>query len=140
MPQLDWPAARAAMMLDPTVANLNTGSFGPLPRMVFVAVTKLRQGLAEEVLRRLSDANAVTQEGLKPDDVKARKGWTHFRLAKSFAQKNDKANVLKNVQAALEDFSQWALAQDQSTINNAGLFDAVAQSLLAGLGGLCATL
>jgi hypothetical protein len=62
----------------------------------------LRQGLAEEVLRRLSDANTVMQEGLKPDDVKSRKGWTHFRLAKSFAQKNDKANVLKNVQAALE--------------------------------------
>jgi hypothetical protein len=62
----------------------------------------LRQGLAEEVLRRLSDANTVMQEGLKPDEVKARKGWTHYRLAKSFAQKNDKANVLKNVQAALE--------------------------------------
>jgi tetratricopeptide (TPR) repeat protein/predicted Ser/Thr protein kinase len=62
----------------------------------------LRQGLAEEVLRRLSDMNIVMQEGLKPDEVKGRKGWTHYRLAKSFAQKNDKANVLKNVQAALD--------------------------------------
>src|SRR5205823_576006 len=34
--------------LDPTVANLNTGSFGPLPRPVFERVTELRRRLAEE--------------------------------------------------------------------------------------------
>lgn len=43
-----WAAARAQMMLDPTVANLNTGSFGPLPRVVFERVTELRRRLAEE--------------------------------------------------------------------------------------------
>jgi isopenicillin-N epimerase len=43
-----WPAARAAMLLDPTVSNLNTGSFGPLPRVVFDHVTDLRRRLAEE--------------------------------------------------------------------------------------------
>jgi isopenicillin-N epimerase len=36
------------MLLDATVANLNTGSFGPLPRVVFERVTDLRQRLAEE--------------------------------------------------------------------------------------------
>jgi isopenicillin-N epimerase len=36
------------MLLDPTVANLNTGSFGPLPRVVFEKVTELRRRLAEE--------------------------------------------------------------------------------------------
>jgi isopenicillin-N epimerase len=36
------------MLLDPTVANLNTGSFGPLPRVVFERVTELRRRLAEE--------------------------------------------------------------------------------------------
>jgi isopenicillin-N epimerase len=36
------------MLLDPTVANLNTGSFGPTPRMVFERVTELRRRLAEE--------------------------------------------------------------------------------------------
>src|SRR3954467_15668821 len=41
-------AARSAMLLDPTVANLNTGSFGPLPRPVFDRVTRLRRRLAEE--------------------------------------------------------------------------------------------
>jgi isopenicillin-N epimerase len=48
MPPTDWSAARAAMMLDPGVANLNTGSFGPLPRSVFDRVTVLRRRLAEE--------------------------------------------------------------------------------------------
>jgi isopenicillin-N epimerase len=36
------------MLLDPAVANLNTGSFGPLPRVVFERVTELRHRLAEE--------------------------------------------------------------------------------------------
>ncbi len=43
-----WSDARARMLLDPTVANLNTGSFGPLPRVVFDEVTRLRRRLAEE--------------------------------------------------------------------------------------------
>ena len=43
-----WSAARAQMMLDPEVVNLNTGSFGPLPRVVFERATMLRQRLAEE--------------------------------------------------------------------------------------------
>jgi isopenicillin-N epimerase len=43
-----WADARSQVLLDPTVANLNTGSFGPLPRVVFDRVTALRQRLAEE--------------------------------------------------------------------------------------------
>lgn len=48
MPIPDWQAARSDMLLDPTVANLNTGSFGPLPKTVFERVTQLRARLAEE--------------------------------------------------------------------------------------------
>src|SRR6476661_4122059 len=44
----DWNLARQAMCLDSTVANLNTGSFGPWPRPVFDRVTALRHRLAEE--------------------------------------------------------------------------------------------
>jgi isopenicillin-N epimerase len=43
-----WSQARSQMLLDPTVANLNTGSFGPLPGVVFDRVTELRHRLAEE--------------------------------------------------------------------------------------------
>jgi isopenicillin-N epimerase len=48
MHDFSWSDARAQMLLDPTVANLNTGSFGPLPRIVFDRVTELRRRLAEE--------------------------------------------------------------------------------------------
>src|SRR5260370_17798774 len=43
-----WSHLREQMLLDAGVANLNTGSFGPLPRVVFEKVTELRQRLAEE--------------------------------------------------------------------------------------------
>lgn len=44
----DPAQARSAMMLDDTVSNLNTGSFGPLPKAVFDRATQLRRRLAEE--------------------------------------------------------------------------------------------
>lgn len=47
-PNAFWSHARAQMLLDPTVINLNTGSFGPLPRAVFDQATALRRRLAEE--------------------------------------------------------------------------------------------
>src|SRR6516164_81114 len=43
-----WSHRRQQMLLDPTVINLNTGSFGPLPRCVFDRVTALRRRQAEE--------------------------------------------------------------------------------------------
>ncbi|MCE9532067.1 MAG: aminotransferase class V-fold PLP-dependent enzyme [Planctomycetes bacterium] len=36
------------MILDPSIINLNTGSFGPLPRPVFEKVTAMREVLASE--------------------------------------------------------------------------------------------
>jgi isopenicillin-N epimerase len=48
-----WTAARARMLLDPTVTNLNTGSFGPVPRPVFEYATELRRHLAEEPMNFL---------------------------------------------------------------------------------------
>jgi isopenicillin-N epimerase len=43
-----WADARDQILLDPTVTNLNTGSWGPLPRAVFDRVTELRRRLAAE--------------------------------------------------------------------------------------------
>jgi isopenicillin-N epimerase len=45
-PRGSWCQARSLMLLDPEVANLNTGSFGPLSRPVFERVTELRRRLA----------------------------------------------------------------------------------------------
>ncbi|WP_174250770.1 aminotransferase class V-fold PLP-dependent enzyme [Tuwongella immobilis] len=44
----DWRLARQQMLLDPTIINLNTGSFGPVPRAIFDRVTELRRQLAAE--------------------------------------------------------------------------------------------
>lgn len=46
MNRTDWAAARARIILDPTVTMLNTGSFGPLPVPVFERATELRRMLA----------------------------------------------------------------------------------------------
>jgi isopenicillin-N epimerase len=43
-----WAAHRLAMMLDPDIINLNTGSFGPLPRVVFDRATEVRRMAAAE--------------------------------------------------------------------------------------------
>jgi tetratricopeptide (TPR) repeat protein len=61
----------------------------------------LRVRLPQEILARLTDANAVQQERLKPEEVKRLKGWTHYRLAKAFAGKNEKDNVLRHLSEAL---------------------------------------
>lgn len=45
---VSWLAARSEMLLDPSIINLNTGSFGPLPRRVFDRATELRAQLAAE--------------------------------------------------------------------------------------------
>ena len=55
----DHAQARAAMMLDANVTNLNTGSFGPLPKVVFERVTQLRRRLAEEPMDFLLRDNPV---------------------------------------------------------------------------------
>ena len=59
------------MMLDPTATNLNTGSFGPLPRVVFERVTELRRRLAEEPMDFLL-------RGLPPLLWQARERLAHF--------------------------------------------------------------
>src|SRR5262249_39727811 len=43
-----WPRARAHLLWAPPVANLNPGSSGPWPRVVFERATELRQRLAAE--------------------------------------------------------------------------------------------
>lgn len=47
-PAPDWAAVRGRVTLDPTIVNLNTGSFGPLPKPVFDRATELRHWLAAE--------------------------------------------------------------------------------------------
>lgn len=63
-----WAGARDRMILDPTIINLNTGSFGPLPKPVFERVTAVRQLLAAEpthfFVRQLPSLLASARERL----------------------------------------------------------------------------
>jgi hypothetical protein len=64
-------------------------------------VDDLKIRLAETVLKRLDDPRQARGEGIKEDEIKSMKGWTHYRLAASYATKNDKPRVLEHVRAAL---------------------------------------
>ena len=74
-------SARSAMMLDESVANLNTGSFGPLPRVVFERVTELRRRLAEEPMDFLAPPDAAAAvagpaSGWPSSSAATRAGWS----------------------------------------------------------------
>lgn len=64
----DWEELRGCILLDPSVAYLNAGAAGPLPRPVFDRVTELRRQLAEEpidfLLRRLPTLLGPARERL----------------------------------------------------------------------------
>src|SRR5262249_27940090 len=63
---------------------------------------EVRIRLGEELLRRLADAGNVEQDGLKEEQARDMKGWTHFGLAQAFAEKEERAKVLNHVREALQ--------------------------------------
>jgi hypothetical protein len=69
---------------------------GELPVPVDVRIR-----LGEEVLKRLGDAPLMEQEGLDQAKVRNMTGLTHQRLARAFAQKEDRNRVLDHVRKAL---------------------------------------
>jgi hypothetical protein len=77
---------------------------------------ELRISLAQEVLQLWSRPELAGQEKLKPEEIASGKGRTHFRLARSYSQKNDKASVLKHLEEVLKlklaDLQPAALRND----------------------------
>jgi serine/threonine protein kinase len=63
----------------------------------------LRIRLSEEILKRLGDTALVQQDGLTPAEVQTIKGWTHVRLARTSAAKEEGPDrVLHHVREALQ--------------------------------------
>jgi tetratricopeptide (TPR) repeat protein len=62
----------------------------------------VRIRLGEEVLVMLGDAETVKRDGLDEEMVRTKLGWTHFRLARLFAEKKNRGGVLRHVRMALE--------------------------------------
>jgi serine/threonine protein kinase len=65
-------------------------------------VDDLKIRLAETVLKRLENSQQIKSEGISDDEIKNMIGWTHYRLAVSYATRNEKRRVLEHVKAALE--------------------------------------
>lgn len=61
--------------------------------------TKVKLG--EEVLRRVTGPDDALRKGIPDNELKEFVGWGHFRQAKLYAEKDDRAAVLKHVRAAL---------------------------------------
>jgi serine/threonine protein kinase len=80
-------------------------------------VDELKIRLAENVLKKLDDPQA-RKEGISEDDIKGMKGWTHYRLAVSYAAQNNRQRVLEHVRAALAlkrpDLSARTFREDAS--------------------------
>jgi tetratricopeptide (TPR) repeat protein/predicted Ser/Thr protein kinase len=62
----------------------------------------LRIRLGEDALKLLPQDGAAPQDALTADEVKALKGQGHLRLARFFAEKDDRASALSHVKTALE--------------------------------------
>lgn len=63
-------------------------------------VDDLKIRLAEAVLKKLDDPQAH-KEGISDDEIKGMTGWTHYRLAVSYAAQHNRQRVLEHVRAAL---------------------------------------
>jgi tetratricopeptide (TPR) repeat protein len=56
---------------------------------------------AETVLNLLDDSRQVQEDALSAEEIRSMKGRTHYRLASSFAAKNERDGVFRHVRAAL---------------------------------------
>jgi tetratricopeptide (TPR) repeat protein len=101
----DLPPAVASYQDWLTQAGASTTEFLAATRDLldgYAVPPDLRLRLGRDLLQRLGDAAVVAQDGLKDDQVRDLKGWTHFHLAQVCAQKEDRPGVLQHVRAALE--------------------------------------
>jgi tetratricopeptide (TPR) repeat protein/predicted Ser/Thr protein kinase len=58
--------------------------------------------LGEEVLKLLADPEIAKRDNLDENAIRTKKGWTHHRLARLYAERKDRGNTLKQLLAALE--------------------------------------
>jgi hypothetical protein len=74
--------------------------------------------LAETVLKRLDNPRLAQEERLADQELRIMKGWTHYRLASTFAAKNDREGVLRHVREALSlrvpDLTARTFREDQA--------------------------
>ncbi len=62
---------------------------------------EIRIRLQDELIRGLTGPDESLRRGLPPAELKMLTGWGHYRLARFWADKDDRANVLKHARLAL---------------------------------------
>jgi len=72
----------------------------------------VRIRLAEEVLRLLGDPEIVKRDRLDDSTVRVKRGVTHLRAARLYAEQKDRAKVLMHVRGALEQKLPFLKAQN----------------------------
>jgi tetratricopeptide (TPR) repeat protein len=100
----DWPPAG-------TYAPWCRAAAGPPARFLDATVeavwslptpADLRIRLQDELLKRLTGPDPAARDGLTDDEVQGLTAWGYFRLAKFWADKDDKGNVLRYARLALD--------------------------------------
>jgi tetratricopeptide (TPR) repeat protein len=86
-------------------ANTSTADFLDSTQVILWNLTvpvdsRLRVG--EALLARLGNPALVTEDGLECDKVNSLRAWTHFRLAKAFAEKGDIVQGRRHSREALK--------------------------------------
>ena len=63
--------------------------------------TNLRIRLQDELIKGLTGSDDSLRRGIPKDELRLMTGWGHYRLARFWADKDDRANVLKHTRLAL---------------------------------------
>jgi hypothetical protein len=61
----------------------------------------LRIRLQDELIKGLTGPDDSLRRGISPDELRSMTGWGHYRLARFWADKDDRSNVLKHTRLAL---------------------------------------
>ncbi len=62
----------------------------------------MRIRLEDQLVKALTGPDDAQRRGIPPAEIRSMTGWSHYRLARSWAERDDRANVLKHARLALQ--------------------------------------
>ncbi|MBV8308978.1 MAG: hypothetical protein JO344_01130, partial [Planctomycetaceae bacterium] len=62
----------------------------------------VRIRLEDQLVKALIGPDDTQRRGIPPAEIRTMTGWSHYRLARFWAERDDRANVLKNARLALQ--------------------------------------
>ena len=61
----------------------------------------VRIRLEDQLVKGLTGPDDAQRRGIPPAEIRSMTGWSHYRLARFWAERDDRANVLKHTRLAL---------------------------------------